>query len=86
MYDIIMEGKLKLWFKVTSQLHSCMLTTIQLMHSVIKQARIPVSTPPMNDPPIAAGTFTSGFKVRLRQISTVADVSLTGHWEINLNG
>ena len=59
-----------------------------LMHSVTKQARIPVSTPPMNDPPITAGTFTaeSGFKVRLRQMSTVANVSLTGHWEINLNG
>ena len=57
-----------------------------LMHSVTKQARIPVSTPPMNDPPIAAGTFASDFKVRLRQMSTVASVSLTGHWEINLNG
>ena len=56
------------------------------MHSVTKQARIPVSTPPMNDPPMAAGTFTSDFKVRLRQMSTVASVSLTGHGEINLNG
>ena len=56
------------------------------MHSVIKQDRIPVSTPPMNDPPIIAGTFISGFKIRLRQISAVANVNLTEHWEINLNG
>ena len=62
------------------------------MHSVTKQARIPVSTPPMNDPPIiGAESFATcvaasekGFRVRLRQTSTVADDSLMRHWVINL--
>ena len=62
------------------------------MNSVTKQAMIPVSTPPMNDPPIiGAESFATcvaasekGFRVRLRQASTVADDSLTGHWLINL--
>ena len=61
------------------------------MHSVTKQARIPVNTPPMNDPPIAAESFAtcvaaSGFRVRFSQTSTVADVNLVGHWVINLKG
>ena len=63
------------------------------MHTVAKQVRIPVSTPPMNEPPTAADTLqldailatdaATGF--RLRQTFTVANVSLTGHWVIKLN-
>ncbi len=59
------------------------------MHSVTKQAVIPITTPPMNDPPIAADPFatsaaTSDFCVRFWQTSTVAGTSLEGHWVINL--
>ena len=64
------------------------------MNSVIKQAMIPVSTPPMNDPPIiGAESFVTcvavsekGLRVRLWQTSTVADDSLMGHWLISLKG
>ena len=66
------------------------------MHSVTKQAMIPVSTPPMNDPPIisaesfatcvAASQAGFEFRVRFWQTSTVADDSLAGHWLINLKG
>ena len=57
------------------------------MHSVTKQARIPVSIPPMNDPPIAADSLATDVATfRLLQALSVADVSLMGHWVINLNG
>ena len=57
------------------------------MHSVTKQARIPVSTPPMNDPPITADSLAASIATfRLLQAPSVADVSLTGHWVINLKG
>ena len=63
------------------------------IHTVAKQARIPVSTPPMKEPPTAADTLQLAVHLstdaatdfRLRQAFTVADVSLTGHWVIKLN-
>ena len=57
------------------------------MHNVTNVARIPISSPPTNDPPMTAISLATGVATfRLRQASTVADVSLTGHWVINLKG
>ena len=58
------------------------------MHSVTTQVSTPVNTPPKNEPPIIVADSLAAESdvatLRLLQAPSVADVSLTGHWEIRL--